>query len=72
MTANDGMGVSADERHPARPAELSARDLMFGIAILGLPLVGPDGVAFYEDTSGPSWAASRVATRLDLQETPQT
>lgn len=36
-------------------AELPSRDLLLGVSLLGLPLVGLDGLNANIDTSGPNW-----------------
>jgi hypothetical protein len=47
--------LTIEELESQHAAELPARDLMIGISLLGLPLVGLDGVAVNVDTSGPNW-----------------
>lgn len=36
-------------------AELPARELMIGISLLGIPLVGLDGLSANVNTAGPNW-----------------
>ena len=55
MTTTNGASFSADEIANQHTAELPARDLMIGISILGLPLVGVDGLSANVNTSGPNW-----------------
>lgn len=47
--------LTIEELESQHAAELPARDLMMGISLLGLPLVGLDGVAVNVNTSGPNW-----------------
>lgn len=43
-------------------AELPVRDLMIGVSLFGIPLVGVDGVAVNVDTSGPNWLFGSVGS----------
>lgn len=43
-------------------AELPVRDLMIGVSLLGLPLVGIDGLTVNVDTSGPNWLFGAVGS----------
>lgn len=47
--------LTVEELESQHAAELPARDLMIGVSILGLPLVGLDGLSANIDTSGPNW-----------------
>jgi hypothetical protein len=47
--------LTVEELESQHAAELPARDLMIGVSILGLPLVGLDGLAANINTSGPNW-----------------
>jgi len=43
-------------------AELPAQTLLIGLSVLGVPLVGIDGVTVNVDTSGPSWLFDSVGS----------
>jgi hypothetical protein len=47
--------LTVEELESQHAAALPARELMIGVSLLGLPLVGLDGLAVNVDTSGPNW-----------------
>ncbi len=49
---------SLEELESQHTAELPARHLMAALTVLGLPLVGVDGVNLNIDTRGPNWLGS--------------
>ena len=46
---------TVQELESQHAAALPARNLMIGVSVLGLPLVGLDGLAVNVNTSGPNW-----------------
>lgn len=50
-----GTDLNIEELQTQHAVELPARELMIGVSLLGLPLVGLDGLAVNVDTSGPNW-----------------
>jgi hypothetical protein len=59
MHSND---FTLSELEAQHSAVLPARNLMIGVSVLGLPLVGLDGVAVNVDTSGPNWLFGSVGS----------
>lgn len=55
MPSNDFTLEELDSQHTA---ELPGRNLLAGISLLGLPLLGVDGVNVNLDTKGPNWLGS--------------
>jgi hypothetical protein len=51
-----------EELEGQRAEVLPARDLLLGISVLGLPLVGLDGLAVNVDTRGPNWLFGSVGS----------
>ena len=49
---------SIEELESQHIAELPGRQLLAGLSLLGLPLIGIDGVNVNIDTSGPNWLGS--------------
>ena len=49
---------SLEELAGQHTAELPVRHLMAALTVLGLPLVGVDGVNLNVDTRGPNWLGS--------------
>ena len=49
---------SIEELDSQHAAELPGRHLMAALTVLGLPLVGIDGVSLNIDTRGPNWLGS--------------
>ena len=47
-----------DELDSQHTAELPGRNLLAGISLFGIPLVGVDGVNANIDTRGPNWLGS--------------
>jgi hypothetical protein len=43
-------------------AVLPARDLMIGVSLLGLPLIGVSDVGVTVNTSGPNWLLGSVGS----------
>lgn len=50
--------VSFDELDNEQASELPGRDLLAGISLLGIPLLGIDGVSVNVNTTGPGWLIS--------------
>jgi hypothetical protein len=50
--------ISIEELESQQACELPTRDLLLGLSVLGLPLVGLDGVSVNVDTRGPGWLIS--------------
>ena len=57
MTGSD---LSLEEMDSQYAAALPNRDLLIGISVLGLPLVGVDGVSVNVSTSGPNWLLGSI------------
>jgi hypothetical protein len=55
MASNDCTLEELDSQHTA---ELPGRNLLAGISLLGIPLLGIDGVNVNLDTKGPNWLGS--------------
>lgn len=47
-----------EELDSQHAAQLPGRNLLAGISLIGLPLVGVDGVNVNLDTQGPNWLGS--------------
>lgn len=54
--------LTMEELEGQRAEVLPARDLLLGISVLGLPLVGLDGLAVNVDTRGPNWLFGSVGS----------
>lgn len=52
--------VSMAELEAQHTAELPDRELLLAVTLLGLPLIGLDGVNVNLDTSGPNWLAGSL------------
>jgi hypothetical protein len=55
-TLNDN-DFTVEELDTQHAAELPGRSLMAGISLLGIPLLGIDGVSVNVNTAGPHWLA---------------
>lgn len=55
-------GLSIDELDAQHAAALPDRSLLIGVSLLGIPLVGLDGVNVNVDTSGPNWLFGSVGS----------
>lgn len=51
----DTQDFSLEELDAQHAAVLPARQLLIGLSILGLPLVGLDGLNVNVNTAGPNW-----------------
>ena len=51
----EGKGFTQEELEDQHAAELPSRNLLIGVSLLGIPLVGVDGVTVNVDTRGPNW-----------------
>lgn len=51
----DDTGLSIEELDHQHAVQLPDRSLLIGLSLLGIPLVGVDGVSLNVDTSGPNW-----------------
>ena len=58
MNKENASEYRLEELQSQHTAVLPARDLMIGISLLGLPLVGVSDVGVTVDTSGPNWLFS--------------
>ena len=58
MPETYGKGFTTKELEDQHVAELPSRDLLIGVSLLGIPLVGVDGVTVNIDTAGPNWLGS--------------
>lgn len=52
--------ITADELESQQATVLPGRDLLLGISVLGLPLIGLDGLTVNVDTKGPNWLIGSV------------
>lgn len=52
--------LSVEELDQANVCELPGRDLLLSISLLGIPLLGLDGVTVNVDTTGPGWLVSNA------------
>ena len=50
-----GPEMTIEEMENETMIELPNRELLLGISLLGIPLVGLDGVTVNVDTGGPGW-----------------
>lgn len=55
MSNDDGTDFTIEELEAQHTAELPGRELMVGISLLGIPLIGVSNVGANVDTSGPNW-----------------
>jgi hypothetical protein len=60
MTSKADGGSSIEDLEREHGAELPSRNLMVGLSLLGLPLVGVEGVLVNIDTSGSGWLVGSV------------
>jgi len=58
----DNTGFTAAELDAQHTAELPRRDLLIGVSVLGLPLVGVSDVAVNVDTRGPNWLFGSIGS----------
>lgn len=49
---------TVEELDSQHTAELPGRQLLAGLSLLGIPLIGVDGVNVNIDTRGPNWLGS--------------
>lgn len=52
--------VSLAELEAQHTAQLPDRELLLNLSLLGIPLVGLDGVNINLDTAGPNWLAGTL------------
>jgi hypothetical protein len=55
MIRNNDGELTIEDLEGQHAAQLPDRDLMIGISLLGIPLVGLDGLAVNVNTAGPNW-----------------
>ncbi len=60
MTDTNASEFTAEDLEGQHTAELPQRDLTMGVSLLGIPLLGLDGVTVNLDTSGPNWLAGSI------------
>ncbi len=60
MTPHRDSEMTLDELEQEYAGELPGRDLLISVSLLGIPLVGVDGVTVNLDTAGPNWLAGSV------------
>ena len=58
MVYSEENRFTKDELEHQEAAELPTRELLLGVSLLGIPLVGLDGVNINVDTKGPGWLIS--------------
>lgn len=58
MAGSDEVEVTLEELENQEAVELPNRDLLGGVSLLGIPLIGLDGVNINVDTRGPGWLIS--------------
>ena len=56
----DNTEFSLDELDGQHAAELPRRDLLIGVSLLGIPLIGVSDVSVNVDTEGPNWLFGSV------------
>ncbi|HWC11387.1 MAG TPA: hypothetical protein VG455_09210 [Acidimicrobiales bacterium] len=56
----DNTDFSLDELDGQHAAELPRRDLLIGVSLLGIPLIGVSDVSVNVDTEGPNWLFGSV------------
>ena len=52
--------LTMEELENQQATLLPGRDLLLGVSVLGLPLVGLDGLTVNIDTKGPNWLLGSV------------
>jgi hypothetical protein len=62
MTPQGDAELSVEEMDGQQAHELPGRDLLLGISLLGIPLVGLDGVNVNVDTAGPNWLFGSIGS----------
>ncbi|MEW6153383.1 MAG: hypothetical protein AB1673_05240 [Actinomycetota bacterium] len=54
--------MTIEELEGQHASELPDRDLLIGLSLLGIPLLGLDGVNVNVDTSGPNWLIGAIGS----------
>jgi hypothetical protein len=57
-----GTGMTEEELEGEQAVALPRRDLLLGVSLLGIPLVGLDGLNVNVDTSGPNWLFGSIGS----------
>jgi hypothetical protein len=60
--SNEPVAMTIEELEAQHASTLPDRDLLIGLSLLGIPLLGVDGVNVNVDTSGPNWLIGSVGT----------
>jgi hypothetical protein len=58
----DNTDFSLDELDSQHTAELPRRDLLIGVSLLGIPLLGVSDVNVNVDTEGPNWLVGSIGS----------
>jgi hypothetical protein len=62
MTNRGEVEISSAELDGQQATELPGRDLLIGVSLLGIPLVGLDGLSVNVDTAGPDWLFGSIGS----------
>ena len=62
MTRRGEMEISSAELDRQQATALPGRDLLIGVSLLGIPLVGLDGLNVNVNTAGPNWLFGSIGS----------